>query len=115
VNSNDKQLSELLTRWPDIHPRPAFAQDVLRRIRIEATNSRAPVQDWWVAWFESPRRLAWATGCACALTLATGVLTSLTPPTPTAPPSARPTQNFAFLDRGSLAGNYLALTGGQQP
>ena len=111
MNTPDPQLRELLKHWSGPEPRPGFAQDVRRRLRLADTAPAAVA--WWLflsAWLGAPRRLAMACGGALLLAFAAGWSTQLIRPAPAAVPSPL-TVGFSVLPPGSVAGNYVAMIG----
>ena len=124
-HEQEKQLSRLLKQWPDLEPRPAFAPDVLRRIRLEAARPSAPgLWAWLPAWLRLPGRLAWAAGVPLALALAIGVASAWVLPAPDTRP-ALPFGGFSVLERGkghdrdavthALSGHLCRCTGRRHP
>lgn len=109
-NQNDKQLKTLLKQWPEIEPRPAFDQDVLRRIRLERATAAesARVFERWAA------RLTSAWGIAAAVTAAVVigfVLASATPePGDAAVPATDDMSDLLAAD--SVSGSYVAMLNG---
>jgi len=100
MSQHDEQLHRLLRQWRDLEPRPAFAVDVRRRIRLAEpvpVNRRA-------GWLPS-----WASlGAAVAVALVVGMWSGRQ----AAPGFAQPPTTFMAPD--SLAGSYLKLTGGNR-
>ena len=115
MNDQDEKLSRLLRQWRDIEPRPTFEPDVLRRIRLEVARPRSTdLQAWLPAWLGAPRRLAVAAAVPLALALAIGVASVwVLPPVDSRPPM--PLGSLSVLERGTVAGNYVAMTEDRQP
>ena len=108
---NDK-LGALLKQWPEVEPRPAFDQDVLRRIRLEraavAESAGLRLFDFLAARLTSGRGIAAAVAAAVA---AGFVLASATPePEDAAVPSAGGVSEWLAGD--SVSGSYVAMLNG---
>lgn len=119
MDTKDTQLSQLLQRWPACEPSPAFAQNVLRRVRLEtarpARDAAPGLAGWLPAWLVSPRRLAWVTAGALSLAFVVG-LASVQTFSPPAPTALRPAPlGSSILDRGTVSGDYVALIGDARP
>ena len=119
MDTKDTQLSQLLQRWPPREPSPAFAQNVLRRVRLEtarpARDAAPGLAGWLPGWLLSPRRLAWVSAGTLSLAFLVGLASVqlFSPPVPTA---LRPAPlGFSILDRGTMSGDYVALIGGARP
>ena len=110
---NDK-LSTLLKQWPEIEPRAAFDQDVLRRIRLERAAVAADSAGFGSDFLDRlTARLtsAWGVAAAVAVAVVIGFLLASATSAPDMgdgmiadlPDALRP---------GSLSGNYVALAEG---
>lgn len=108
---NDK-LGALLKRWPEIEPRPAFDQDVLRRIRLEraAVVESAGLDSAFLDRLVSRLTSAW--GIAVAAAIVVGFLLANTTPAPDAGRDPLAAGLPDALRPGTLSGNYVALMGG---
>lgn len=119
MNQQDPQLSGLLRKWQDIEPRPAFAQDVLRRMRLatpapgtagEETGLRFLLRRWL------PPALR-PVALTAAAAFVGGVLFGLTATRPIADSAGERDApvRFQILQPGTVSGNYLAFTQGGRP
>ncbi len=97
MNDLDSQLRRLMQQWRDLEPRPMFAADVRRRIRLETVR---PASRW--AWL-IPQWQPIAAAAVIALMIGAWAGRQA-PPAFAAPPTT-------FLAADSLAGGYLKLTG----
>ena len=113
-DQNDK-LTTLLKQWPEIEPRPAFDQDVLRRIRLADLPSRPAcpstlgqfLDDWAVRLTSG-----WGFAAAVAVAVMVGfVLASATPaPRDAATASADGVSDLLASD--AFSGSYVAMLNG---
>ncbi len=103
------KLSNLLRQWPGIEPRPAFEQDVLRRLRLEATRpAAAGLWSWLPAWLGSPTRLAWGAVLPLILALLVGIVSNhVLPAADTHAPT--PYGGLSVLDSDTVTGGYIAM------
>ncbi|OGV74121.1 MAG: hypothetical protein A3K19_23740 [Lentisphaerae bacterium RIFOXYB12_FULL_65_16] len=119
MDPNEKKLSELLRQWPGREPSPTFEQDVLRRIRLDRAQPDAGLDapgiwGWLPAWLAAPRRAAFAAGCTLVLAFAVGVVGAMVVPAGSDARAIPGTTPFSLLAPGTVAGDYLAMTGGQR-
>lgn len=114
MNATPDKLSELLKQWPDLQPRPAFAADVLRRIRLDRHEHAGRTETagvWGWLWGRTGvARLAAGTALAIAMLGGAG-LALISRPAPAAP--SLDAHAFTLLRPGSVSGNYLAMTEGR--
>jgi hypothetical protein len=107
---NDR-LDALLKQWPEVEPRPAFDQDVLRRIRLE----RARADSASAGFFDRlALRLTSGWGIAAAITAAVvaGFVWASTTPVPA--DAAVPSEDgiSELLAGDSVSGSYAAMLNG---
>ncbi len=107
MDGDDRQLKTLLKRWPEIEPRPAFDQDVLRRIRLERTKD-AGVSGLWAA------RLTSRWGIVAVVLAAAAVGAVLAGVTPVYGKGDGPAADSVpdLLAEDSVSGSYVAMLNG---
>ncbi len=102
-------LSSLLRQWPDLEPGPTFEQDVLRRLRLEATRpAAAGLWVWLPTWLGSPWRLAWSVVLPLTLALLVGIVSNHVMPV-AGTHATTAYGSFSVLEPGTVAGDYLAM------
>ena len=113
MKNNPDNLESLLKQWADIEPRPAFDQDVLRRIRLDRQaavrpgSASAGVWGWLAGWTVPARATA---GLVLIVALAGGAGLALLQDRGSE--SALDRNAFGILRPGSVAGGYVLMSGG---
>ena len=108
------QLGALLKRWPEIEPRAAFDQDVLRRLRLEraAVAESAGFGCGFLDRLAARRTSAWGVAAAVTAAVVIGFLLA----SATSAPDAGDTMIAGLPDALSpdtISGNYVAMVEGR--
>lgn len=109
MNEAPDKLQALLKQWHGVAPRPAFEQDVLRRIRLDreqGDSAATGVWGWLAGWTGAAKAAA---GLALVAAVIGGA--GLAFMQENNGDSILDRNAFTLLRPGSVAGNYVAMSG----